>query len=133
MPFCENCGTLVGDSDAVCKNCGSPLRNARRTVPAPAPIPVYHQDIEPPKGSPYAVLSSWGFVGSILLMSLPIAGFIIMIVWAANGTVNHNRRNLARGYLLVLAIAAAVYLLIVIWAIIVFGSVGTLYGDLWNL
>jgi len=79
------------------------------------------------------VLSSWGFVGSLLLMAIPIAGFIIMIVWAAGGTINHNRRNLARGCLLTLAIAVVAYLVIVVWALIVYGSVGTIYSDLWNL
>lgn len=136
MPFCENCGAPVGDFDAACKSCGTPVRNARTNASAPvAPVtnPVMQQNAEPPKGSPYAVLGSWGFVGSMLLMSIPIAGFIIMIVWAAGGTMNHNRRNLARGYLLLIAIITVIYIAIFVYVITVYGSVRPLYYDLWNL
>ena len=52
--------------------------------------------------SAYDVLSSWGFVGSMIVMSLPLIGFIMTIVWASGGTTNLNRRNLARGYLLIM-------------------------------
>ncbi len=139
MPFCENCGSPVGELDYACKNCGAPVRNTRTNAPAPAPAatpytaPVMPQSAEPPKGSPYAVLSSWGFVGSFLLISIPIAGFIIMIVWAAGGTINHNRRNLARGYLLTIAIATAIYVAFVIYTLTVYGTVLPIYHDLWNL
>mgnify|MGYP001250065050 CR=1 FL=1 len=138
MPFCGSCGNPIGDFDTVCKNCGTPVRNARTNAPAPAapPVvtyPVSTQNAEPPKGSPYAVLSSWGFVGSMLLMAIPIAGFIIMIVWAAGATSNHNRRNLARGCLLTLAILLALYLILIIYAVIIYGSVSPIYSDFWNL
>jgi len=130
MPFCENCGKPVNDFDAVCPSCGTPVRGAVRR---PAAYNSAVQYTEPPKGSPYAVLSSWGFVGSLLLMAIPIAGFILTIVWAAGGTGNHNRRNLARGYLLMMAILAAVYLIVIIYFIITYGSVAPLYNDLWNI
>ena len=67
--------------------------------------------------SAYDVLSSWGFVGSILLMSIPLVGFIITIVWASGGASNLNRRNLARAYLIfiglsvVLSIALAFFMI----------------------
>jgi hypothetical protein len=37
-------------------------------------------------------------------MSLPLIGFIMTIVWASGGTANLNRRNLARGYLLIMGL-----------------------------
>jgi hypothetical protein len=69
----------------------------------------------------------------MLLMSIPIAGFIIMIVWAAGGTINHNRRNLARGYLLLIAILVVVYLLVIIYFVVVYGSIMPIYNNLWYL
>lgn len=77
---------------------------------------------DPMQSSPYAVLSSWGFVGSLLLMSIPIVGFIITIVWASGGVVNLNRRNLARAYLLCLAIGVVIYILLMITLVAAGGS-----------
>ncbi len=50
-------------------------------------------------------------------MGLPVAGFIIQIIWAVGGTNSLNRQNLARGYLFlrvciaVLAVLLSVVLL----------------------
>ncbi len=124
MAFCESCGKPVYPLDTVCSNCGTPVKHPVQPVSRPDPVydSVRSGDIEPPQTSPYAVLGSWSFVGSILLMGLPIAGFIIAIVWASGTTYNLNRRNLARAYLLIIGIFVALYLFIVIIAIALGGS-----------
>ncbi|MPM75488.1 hypothetical protein SDC9_122481 [bioreactor metagenome] len=76
------------------------------------------------QSTPYTVLSTWGFVGSLLLMAIPLVGFILTIVWASGGAYNLNRRNLARGYLLLMGIGIGIYVLLI--AIIV-ASGGTSY------
>ncbi len=118
MAFCENCGKPVYPLDTVCANCGAPV--------TPAPMPPrasgMQAESEPPQSSPYAVLSSWGFVGSILLLGLPVAGFIIAIVWASGNTFNINRRNLARAYLLIIAIVFALYIVLIIGVAALGGS-----------
>ncbi len=120
MAFCENCGKPVYRLDTVCPNCGTPVARSAQPVTQSAPVNIRLEEGEPSSNSPYAVLSSWGFVGSILLMALPIAGFIIAIVWASGGTYNLNRRNLARGYLLIIGIMFALYIVLII-AIFTFG------------
>lgn len=114
MAFCENCGKPVYPLDTVCSNCGTPVVQSAQPAAQPAPVSIRQEEVEPSSNSPYAVLSSWGFVGSILLMALPIAGFIIAIVWASGGTFNLNRRNLARGYLLIIGIMFALYIVLII-------------------
>ncbi len=57
-------------------------------------------------------MGTWGYVGSLLLMGLPIAGFILAIVWAAGGTSNVHRRNLARAMLILMAIGIVLSLLL---------------------
>ena len=37
-------------------------------------------------------------------MCIPIANFILLIVWAAGGTVNQSKRNLARAVLILYGI-----------------------------
>ena len=75
---------------------------------------------EPPEGSPYAVMSTGGFVGSCILMNIPVIGWLICIIWACGGCKNRNRRNFARANLIFLAIVALITLvgfLLVDWLI----------------
>ncbi|MPM51457.1 hypothetical protein SDC9_98206 [bioreactor metagenome] len=122
MPFCDNCGKPTYPLDTVCSNCGAPVKQPAPPVYTPAPASVPASDVEPQQGSPFAVLSSWSFVGSLLLMAIPIAGFIIAIVWAAGSTGNLNRRNLARANLILMGIGIALYIVVVIAALALGGS-----------
>lgn len=44
------------------------------------------------------------YIGAFFLMCIPIANFILLIVWAAGGTVNQSKRNLARAVLILYGI-----------------------------
>lgn len=77
----------------------------------------------PPK---YRPLSAWEYFGYTLLFSIPIVGFICMIVFAFNDS-NINRRSFARSFfcsLLIAAIFAGILLLAsgVLSSIMAFGS-----------
>ncbi|MGN0517758.1 MAG: zinc-ribbon domain-containing protein [Acutalibacteraceae bacterium] len=58
-------------------------------------------DFKPKKKSKYATMSTWGYVGSILLMLIPIVGWIITIVWACGGCRKNNKKSLARAFLII--------------------------------
>jgi hypothetical protein len=53
----------------------------------------------------YDVLSSGQYLGSLVLMSIPVIGWLAVLIWALGGTKNFNRRNLARGVLLAFIIS----------------------------
>ena len=112
MAFCENCGKPVYRLDKTCAACGTPVtqfgQDAQRD-----PQPTTRLQSDYSQSSPYTVLSTWGFVGSLLLMAIPLVGFIITIVWASGGAYNLNRRNLARGYLILMGIGIGIYLLLI--------------------
>ena len=123
MAFCEKCGKPVYRLDKTCVNCGAPVTQ----FSAPANDDTQRQssyslDNDSSQGSPYEVLSSWGFVGSMLLMAIPFVGFIITIVWASGGVTNLNRRNLARGYLILMALVAVIYVPLVLILVSKIGS-----------
>jgi hypothetical protein len=63
---------------------------------------------EPPVGSPYAVLGVGGYIGASILMSIPLIGWLICIIWACGGCKNRNKRNFARATLIFLILGAAV-------------------------
>ena len=48
----------------------------------------------------YKPISAWGFVGWSLLFNLPLAGWIIVIVFACGVSAKKNVTNFARSYLL---------------------------------
>ena len=115
MAFCEKCGKPVYRLDKSCVNCGAPVTQFSVSANDETPRQSsYSLDNDSSQGSPYEVLSSWGFAGSMLLMALPLVGFIITIVWASGGVTNLNRRNLARGYLILMALVAVIYVPLVI-------------------
>ncbi len=46
----------------------------------------------------YRPISMWGYFGLEMLFSIPVVGFIILIVYALGGTKNVNKKNFARSY-----------------------------------
>ena len=53
------------------------------------------------------LIGPWGYVGYLLLFSIPVVGFIFAIVFACSSH-NRNRRNFARGWLLTLLLLVIV-------------------------
>ncbi len=56
--------------------------------------------------SPYEPITAWGFIGILALFAIPVIGWIFAIIWACGGCRKLNKRNLARGYLIILALIA---------------------------
>lgn len=104
MPYCENCGKPVYEFDLNCANCGAPVRKEGVAFEQPPERPRAGAESNPVTPANFEGLSTWGFVGSLLLLCIPLVGFILSIVWAAGGTENLTRRNLARGILIVIGL-----------------------------
>ena len=94
----------------------APAQEAPRPQPAPpvyqqpAPAaPVYQQPApdadKPGKKSKYAPMTSWGMAIQLILMAIPVVGFVLMVIWACGGCRKIARRNLARANLILLIIA----------------------------
>ena len=118
--ICEKCGAALNGAQ-FCPSCGTAavqVQTQPRPQPTPVPPPPPAQpvytaapppvDVKPPKGGRYSVMGIGSFMGSLFLLSLPIAGFIIMIVWACGGCQNENKRNLARAMLIWMGISIVV-------------------------
>ncbi|MGI6264565.1 MAG: hypothetical protein ACOYJY_03760 [Acutalibacteraceae bacterium] len=78
--------------------------------PAPG-YPARPEDSLPPQ---YKPLGAWAYFGYTILFSIPIVGFILLLVFSFSDA-NINRRNFARSYwcaLLIVAIVTAVIALI---------------------
>ena len=163
MAFCTECGANVPDDLKFCTGCGkamapsassqSPVQAAQTppiqvtqaspvyTPPVNVPQqPVFMGNERPPRGSRYAVVGTMNFLGSFLLLFIPVVGLIIAIVWAI-GSGNQNKRNFARAYLIlmVIGIALGILLYFVISSLVgsffgyIEGLLGESFGDLGNL
>ena len=96
---------------------------------APQPQPVYQQPApdadRPGKKSRFAPMTSWGMAVQLVLMNLPVVGFILMVVWACGGCRKIARRNLARANLILLIFAIIVIVAAALLARFAFSDVIT--------
>lgn len=46
----------------------------------------------------YKPISMWGYFGYEILFSIPLIGFILLLVFSFGGTKNVNLKNFARSY-----------------------------------
>ena len=61
----------------------------------------------------YRPISMWGYFGYQILFSIPVVGFIFLVVFALGGTKNVNKRNFARSYFCYILILIAVMAVLV--------------------
>ena len=69
-----------------------------------------------------AVMSVGQYVITTILMSLPVVGLILTIVWAFVSYDNMNKRNYARAYLILMAIFLGLALISTLVITLVAGS-----------
>lgn len=143
MPqFCTECGAVAEPGKKFCTGCGARIESAgpvpaavaapaRQAAPPPAypPAPQIQYASQPPAQMPaqtdayrYApesragaeLIGMFGYIGWLILMSLPLVGLIVSIIMGVNKTPT-NRRNLARAMLvfniigIISAVVSAIY------------------------
>ena len=114
---CVSCGAEIAENMKFCTTCGTPV--VKQAPPAPAqpvvkevpvvpPVPPVAPPVPPVRVPPVVVpqnvlprenkpLGPWAYYGLQLLFSIPLVGFICLIVFSLdNGNI--NRRNFARSY-----------------------------------
>ncbi len=135
--FCSNCGKELPGNAKFCDACGQPVvRPDSAPVKEPEPAPIVIPTPEPernktanepvdepafarkPEPEPVVPaenrpLSPWGYFGYGLLFSIPIIGFILLIVFSFAGK-NVNRKNFARSYWCWFILSLALILILVI-------------------
>ena len=62
----------------------------------------------------YKPVSAWGYFGYNILFSIPIIGFIFLIVFSFDSS-NINRRNYARSFFIIYLLIAIVFLISILF------------------
>lgn len=117
--ICSHCGTDNINDAKHCTNCGAALDTAtQQTVSNPAPV----YNSRPVQTADYRPISMWGYFGYELLFSIPLIGFIMLLVFSFGGTQNVNVKNFARSYFCYFIIVA----ILAVVAIVLIASAGGL-------
>ncbi len=119
MAYCKICGATMDEVDTVCSNCGTPVSSAASSQ-SDSTAQAARSAVS--IGSTEPVVGSLAFVGSILLLGIPVVGLIVAIIWAAGAVSNRNLRNLARANLLLLLIWTVLLLSALLSILMKFGS-----------
>lgn len=83
----------------------------------PAPQPGSYP---PPPAAPLSpTVGVWEWLWSSIVASIPIVGFIVLLVWAFKSSTKPSKRNWARSYLIFFLIVAVVYILLIGAAIVI--------------
>ena len=118
--LCKNCNTQIEDNARFCHACGADATADNQPVVTPISIP------EQPVRSQITVddlpehlrpLSPWSYFGLQILYTVPIIGFIFLIIFSFKKS-NINRRNFTRSYWCSLIIAGAILAIILIFMLL---------------
>lgn len=112
---CIFCGAEVSEQENFCTSCGAPVEKQAPAEPVTPPVPVTPPSapVPPVLPSENRPLSPWAYYGLQLLFSIPLVGFICLIIFSLDNS-NINRRNFARSYWCNLIISVALVILIII-------------------
>ena len=118
--ICNHCGNQVDDNAHICGHCGAILG-----TPVPSSSNKHSDEIP----SEYRPLSPWKYFWLTVLFSIPIVGFVFLLVFSFNGS-NINRRNFARSYWCGLLIALIIILIYVVIAVAFLGGLDAMGSNL---
>ena len=140
---CPSCNLELGENAKFCPICGAtvvrsaPVEITPEPVPAaPQPIfeepvfeqpapqqPVYQAPAQPvyqapaPQKPEQKLMGPWGYIGWQILFSIPLVGFILLIVFSFDNS-NLNRRNFARSYWCALLLLLILVVLVVVLLVV---------------
>lgn len=123
MPkYCGYCGKEMLDTAQFCPACGNavktndaPAYNEEVSAPTPAPGVVYNTyNAAPDANDQIASVGRWFWF--LLLYSVPVVGFIFLIITACGGFGNKSMTNYARANLIYLLIAVVIGIIIAVIA-----------------
>lgn len=135
--FCENCGKQIPDDAVFCTNCGAKQTAKTSSVQMTPPVnqtaapkverPVSYQQTT--KSYEATDLISMGqYLIMFLITAIPIAGIVMLFIWAFGSETGPNKKNFARAYLIMMAIAIGLSILMsIVMGAIMASMMSTLY------
>lgn len=116
--FCENCGKQIPDDAAFCTHCGakqikkSTLPQDVSSVQSPQPTRSSTPSVSGQKNETVDLITMGQYIIMFLIMAIPIAGIVMLFIWGFGSETGPNKKNFARAYLVMTAIAAGMVILV---------------------
>ncbi len=122
MKTCPKCNTVNNDINVFCETCGNalPVENAEQAPEYAPPVqsapqppyqpvsqtfygmpPQFNEDMLPEEYKPVSVGK---YIGYSILFSIPVVGFIMLLITAFSGGTNKSLKNYARAMLVMYVI-----------------------------
>lgn len=98
---CEKCGEKIRKGTNFCYNCGYQKHEINYLL---------NEDNLPEQ---YKPITMWGYLGYQIVFSIPIIGWILLLIYAFSKEENINVRNFARSYFCFLLLCGILYFLII--------------------
>lgn len=112
MRYCTNCGKQLEENALFCAECGQKAANEQPKAAYTGPVDyVSPQYTDPADEKP---LSTGQWFLTTFLLALPIAGFIIALVWAFGDGGNKSRKNFCRAHLIWMLVALVIVIILFI-------------------
>jgi len=145
--FCESCGYNIQQAEQAIRqepqqaspqptyNPGQtqyqPQYQAQNYQPRPQPAPAYQNNtvninITDPREKVYGI---GGWLGTLLLSSIPLVGFICLLVWAFSSNTNKNKKNFAIAMLIFMVILLVISVILYASIMAAIGSFFDQLGD----
>lgn len=136
--YCPKCGSQIPEGDKFCQNCGYSTEEKKKQAPRQAPKQTQAQQAPPPQTVVYKYalpaenepLSPWAFWGLRFVYTIPLVGFICLIVLSFHSNV--NLKNFTRSYWCSLLVSI-IFIIIVSVVLVATGGIDTLIEFLENL
>ena len=142
--FCLYCGSAMDEGSNFCQSCGksqTSQASSSSSYSSPSssyasPAPSYQPAYTPPysgynslQASKDVPLKVGQYIGMFILSGIPLVGFILLLVWAFSGDTNTNKKNYARGVLLLGLIGS---ILMIVLSIVAGAVIAPLLADLFD-
>ncbi|MBQ8133298.1 MAG: zinc-ribbon domain-containing protein [Clostridia bacterium] len=135
--ICPSCGSEVAEGTAFCTSCGSKIVPVSQPVaqsytaadnsyqsyqqpnynsnPSAYPAPVPQTPYMPaPILEDTTPITPWGYIGYMILFSIPLVGLIMLFVYGFGSNTNVNLKNFSRAYLILMLIAVIIWVVMII-------------------
>jgi len=117
MANCVKCGKPIGKGVKFCTSCGTVV-SAGKAVTGGREKAARQPTAQSAAGKD-AVVSTLGWLGTIILLIIPIVGLVVYFIWAF-GKGNLNRRNYARASLILMAVGIILGVVFVVFLLPMF-------------
>ena len=144
--FCAGCGAKVEPAEVIVQA----VEPEAETAPAPEPtkdeVPKVQQAPPPPRPQPVPVaqnsnaqysskdnlikpLSIGAYIGTFIILAIPIVNLIMLLVWSFSDSVNLNKKHLAIAILILILISVVLSIgLAILMASLGFGMMDWYYS-----